>query len=94
MGAGFGDPFIVEDYDQIGFANGREAMGNSDIVVRPTMSRSNACWIRCSVSVSTDEVASSRMRIWRVLKHSTRQFESLCFWLPESLTPVSPIIVS
>ena len=31
-------------------------------VVRPIISRSSACWISSSVSVSTEEVASSRIR--------------------------------
>lgn len=47
----------------------------------------------CSVSVSTDEVASSRMRM-RGLARIARAIAMRCFCPPESFTPRSPIIES
>jgi hypothetical protein len=38
------------------------------IVVRPLIRRSSACWINISVSVSTEDVASSRIRMGCPLK--------------------------
>ena len=63
------------------------------IVVRPTISRSSACWISSSVSVSTDEVASSRIRIGASLS-TALAIDRRCFCPPESFTPRSPIRVS
>src|SRR5205807_630176 len=61
--------------------------------VRPSSSRSIACWISASVSVSTAEVASSKIRI-RGLFRIARAIEIRCFSPPESFTPRSPTSVS
>ena len=57
--------------------------------VRSCKSSCNASWISSSVWVSTEEVASSSMRIGESLRIA-RAMESRCFCPPESLTPRSP----
>ena len=54
------------------------------IVVRPSVSRASAAWISRSDTVSSDEVASSRIRIRGSLS-STRAIAIRCFSPPESL---------
>jgi hypothetical protein len=53
---------FVQHQDQVGALHGAQAVGD-DKVVRPCITRSSASWIRCSVSLSTLEVASSRIRM-------------------------------
>ena len=63
-------------------------------VVRPfdEFARATA-WIARSVSVSSAEVASSRIRIGGFFRNM-RAMARRCFWPPDSLTPRSPITVS
>ncbi len=46
-------------------------------VVRPAERRRSAAWISCSVRLSSAEVASSRIRIERVLQHHARDRDPL-----------------
>ena len=62
-------------------------------VVRPCASSASDCWIARSVSVSSAEVASSRIRIGGFFRNM-RAMARRCFCPPESLTPRSPMIVS
>ncbi len=62
-------------------------------VVRPTASSASDAWIAASVSVSSAEVASSRIRIGGFFR-KMRAIASRCFWPPDSLTPRSPTMVS
>ena len=58
-------------------------------VVRPAMSRSSAAWMSASLSASTDESASSRIRMGA----SRRRARAMAMrWRcpPESRTPRSP----
>ncbi len=63
------------------------------IVVRLVMSWSRASWIFFSVSTSTEEVASSRMRIGGFCKMA-RAMERRCFSPPDRRKPRSPMTVS
>ena len=47
------------------------------MVVRPTISRSIACWISASLSLSRLEVASSRISTWRVREEGPRDGDAL-----------------
>ena len=58
------DVAVAHDQDEIGRTDGGEPM-RDDEGVRPAMSRSMASWMRSSVRVSTEEVASSRMSMRR-----------------------------
>ena len=58
-------------------------------VVRPCIRRSKACWIKCSVSVSTEAVASSRIRMRGSISRA-RAMAMRCFCPPERVTPRSP----
>ena len=62
-------------------------------VVRPFMSSARPSWMRASLSLSSDEVASSRMRM-RGSARMARAIATRWRWPPESLTPRSPTIVS
>ncbi len=62
-------------------------------VVLSFINRSKASWICISVTVSTEEVASSRMRILACFRRA-RAMEMRCFCPTESLTPRSPTTVS
>jgi len=59
------DLAFVDHHHMIGIADGTEAMGDHELV-RPCIKRSSDFWMRASVRVSTDDVASSRIRIARV----------------------------
>ena len=59
------------------------------IVVRPRIRLSSASWISRSVSVSTEEVASSRIRIVGSIRRA-RAIEIRCRSPPESDWPRSP----
>ena len=48
-------------------------------VVRPTLSLSKDSWISASVTLSKDDVASSRIRIGGFLRN-TLAMEIRCFW--------------
>ena len=61
-------------------------------VVRPAARRSIACWITASFSASTEDNASSRIRIG-ASRSSARAIASRWRWPPDSMTPRSPIIV-
>ena len=63
------------------------------IEVRPRISTRSASWISCSVSVSTDEVASSRIST-RGSWASARAKDSSCFWPTDSVEPRSVTSVS
>ena len=63
----------------------RWAMTNE---VLPLNSRASARWITCSVCVSTDEVASSRIRM-RGSARRARAKEMSCRCPTESMTPPS-----
>ena len=54
------------------------------MVVRPSVSRASAAWISRSLTVSSEDVASSRIRIRGSLS-STRAMAIRCFSPPESL---------
>ncbi len=54
------------------------------IVVRPSISRSNAAWMSRSDTVSRADVASSRIRIRGSLRR-TRAIAIRCFSPPDSL---------
>jgi succinyl-diaminopimelate desuccinylase len=62
-------------------------------VVRPARQLRQRLLDGRSVSVSSAEVASSRIRIGGFFR-KMRAMARRCFWPPESLTPRSPIIVS
>ena len=62
-------------------------------VVRPRMTSRSACLISASVVASTDEVASSRIRI-RGSASSARAIAKRWRWPPDSVSPRSPISVS
>ena len=61
-------------------------------VVRPSIRRSIAWRISPSVSVSTDEVASSRIRM-RGSFNNVRAMATRCFCPPERVIPFSPTSV-
>ena len=63
------------------------------IVVLPTASFSNVSWIFASVTLSSAEVASSRIRIGGFFR-KIRAIEILCFCPPERSAPLSPTFVS
>ena len=63
------------------------------MVVRPEISFCSASWISFSVSVSSAEVASSRMRIYGS-SNSARAMAMRWRSPPESVPPFSPICVS
>ena len=62
-------------------------------VVRPAITSRSAALIACSVEASTEEVASSRIRIRGSLS-SARAIAMRWRWPPESVSPRSPIRVS
>ena len=62
VGALLAELAFVHDEDGVGALDGGEAVGDED-EVRPSTMRSRAPRMRSSVSVSTLEVASSRMRM-------------------------------
>ena len=62
-------------------------------VVRPAITSRSAALISCSVEASTDEVASSRMRI-RGSASSARAMATRWRWPPQSVSPRSPTRVS
>ena len=62
-------------------------------VVRPAITSRSASLISCSVVASTDEVASSRIRI-RGSASSARAIARRWRWPPERVSPRSPISVS
>ena len=64
----------------------------STSVVRPCASRSSACWITASFSASTEDSASSRIRIGES-RSSARAIASRWRWPPDRLTPRSPMTV-
>ena len=57
------------------------------MVVRPWLSSSREAWIRCSVTVSRAEVASSRIRILGFFKN-TLAMDNLCMFSRESVSPL------
>ena len=63
------------------------------IVVRPTMSRPSASWTSRSDSLSSELVASSRMRMGASLRMA-RAMATRCRWPPERRMPRSPRSVS
>src|SRR5207244_2709969 len=63
------------------------------IVVRPSIRRASASWTRYSLSLSSDDVASSR-RSTGESRSSARAIAIRCRCPTESLTPRSPTIVS
>mmetsp|Transcript_31729 Transcript_31729/g.54119 ORF Transcript_31729/g.54119 Transcript_31729/m.54119 type:complete len:123 (+) Transcript_31729:516-884(+) len=63
------------------------------ITVRPTIALSMAACTKCSLSASSADVASSKRSI-RGFTRRARAMAILCFWPPESFTPLSPTIVS
>ena len=62
-------------------------------VVRPAITSRSAVLIACSVEASTDEVASSRIRMRGSLS-SARAIATRWRWPPESVSPRSPMRVS
>jgi hypothetical protein len=62
-------------------------------VVRPFMTRSSAAWMWRSDSVSSADVASSRIRIGASFS-SARAIARRWRWPPDSSTPFSPTRVS
>ena len=58
-------------------------------VVRPWLSWSKAPWIFASVTLSSAEVASSKMRMAGSFR-KMRAMATRCFWPPESMAPRSP----
>ena len=62
-------------------------------VVRPAISSCSARLISCSVEASTDEVASSRIRM-RGSATIARAIAMRWRWPPDSVSPRSPIRVS
>ena len=83
MRAALDDPAALEDEDQVG-ARIVESRWAIAIVVRPSISRSSAAWIRRSLTVSSADVASSRIRMRGSLSR-TRAIAMRCFSPPESL---------
>ena len=63
------------------------------MVVRPRIRLASAVWIARSDSVSSAEVASSRIRIGASLRIA-RAIAMRCRWPPDSRTPRSPTCVS
>ena len=63
------------------------------MLVRPFASSLKALWIKASLSVSRELVASSKTSIGGFFKN-TRAMLNLCFWPPLSLVPLSPTCVS
>ena len=63
------------------------------MVVRPFASSSREDCMRCSVTVSSAEVASSSISICGFFR-KTRAMDMRCFCPPDSITPRSPIYVS
>ena len=62
-------------------------------VVRPAITSRSACLICCSVDASTDDVASSRIRI-RGSASNARAIAMRWRWPPDSVSPRSPTRVS
>ena len=62
------------------------------IVVRVLESSSKDSWISCSVILSKADVASSSIKIGGFFK-KILPIAILCFWPPESFTPLSPTSV-
>ena len=62
-------------------------------VVRPFISSARPSWIAASLSLSSEDVASSRIRM-RGSARIARAIATRWRWPPESLTPRSPTIVS
>ena len=62
-------------------------------VVRPAISRSSASWMSASLSASTDDSASSRIRMGGS-RNRARAMAMRCRCPPDSRTPRSPTIVS
>ena len=62
-------------------------------LVRPCIIRAKAAWIRTSVRVSMEEVASSRISIGG-RQSITRAMQSSCFWPWLMLPPSSAMTVS
>jgi hypothetical protein len=89
VAAHFDDAAVLEDDDLVSVES-RCAMAN---VVRFETSLSRACWISTSVSVSTDEVASSRIRM-RGFFRTARAMETRWRSPPERSWPRSPTRVS
>ena len=58
-------------------------------VVRPRARLSKARWILASVTESSAEVASSKIRMGGFFRNS-RAMAMRCFWPPESSAPRSP----
>ncbi len=86
------DPSLVEDEDLVHVLHRGEPVGDHDRGPAPSSTRS-ASWMSCSVSVSTEEVASSRMRT-RGSWASARAKERSCFCPTERVAPRSFTSVS
>ena len=67
------DVAVLDDQDEIGVFDRRCAMTNE---VRPSIRPSIAFWMRSSVRVSTDEVASSRMSMRLLAKKARAMVKS------------------
>jgi hypothetical protein len=86
------DPALLEHDDVVGERDRREPVARSRTSCAAITSRS-AVLIACSVDASTEEVASSRIRIRGSLS-SARAIAIRWRWPPDSVSPRSPIRVS
>jgi len=84
VGAAIDEPAAVEDDDLVGERDRREPVGDDERSPR---------LIAASVWASTDDVASSRIRI-RGSASSARAIAIRCRCPPDSVRPRSPTIVS
>ena len=62
------------------------------MVVLPLINFQRASWTNFSEWESSEEVASSRIKILGFF-NMVRAIERRCFWPPDNLIPLSPIIV-
>jgi hypothetical protein len=92
MSAVLRDHAVLEDDDVVGVADGARRCAMV-ITVRPFMSRSKASTTRCSDSLSSAAVGSSRIRIG-LSRMIARAMPIRCRWPPESERPRSPTALS
>ncbi len=92
MRAALDDAPVAQDDDLVGVADGGDAVRDQDggALLHELL---QAGWRMCSsVSVSTAERESSRIRM-RGLRSTARASAVRCFWPPERVMPRSPTMV-
>ena len=91
MGSAFCNASMVQNQNLIRVFQGRDAVGNDENRMCPFQILQLFLYV--SVSISTADVVSSRIRMAGSFNRALAR-EILCFWPPDRPTPRSPTMVS